>query len=365
MPDNPGHTPGTHWAMRVDFSESVSGPSIKPGLGAAVGILEIRNLDSGEIGTYGMASLDVGFGIGLGASLGNGEWSVFETAHPETLHSFEGHIRTPSTQVGRWSVESRIVLPVEIKHDSWLGAVWNHNSVDVSRTSSSLGLGTSDGEGVLHLEHVTQGVPEPNLLDGVAERFYEQFETSHPDLQPTPPDGEGPSHDDGTEELISFPSASGPGDPANSGLASPLADLADSGAAPRLVAPDLGGADFSPVGLSTGDLSAPEPEHPSRAGRSGRARRPSAARMEHWGCVLRRGTRRRQPGNPAGSWRGRLPGGPEQLRRPTGSYTDGSPAVLRAAHPGRRKGCGDDLEPFAVGTSADGKELRIDPMNGT
>ena len=66
MPDNPGHTPGTQWAMRVDFSESVSGPSIKPGLGAAVGILEIRNLDSGEIGTYGMASLDVGFGIGLG-----------------------------------------------------------------------------------------------------------------------------------------------------------------------------------------------------------------------------------------------------------------------------------------------------------
>ena len=158
MPDNPGHTPGTHWAMRVDFSESVSGPSIKPGLGAAVGILEIRNLDSGEIGTYGMASLDVGFGIGLGASLGNGEWSVFETAHPETLHSFEGHIRTPSTQVGRWSVESRIVLPVEIKHDSWLGAVWNQNSVDVSGTSSSLGLGMSDGEGVLHLEHVTQGV---------------------------------------------------------------------------------------------------------------------------------------------------------------------------------------------------------------
>jgi hypothetical protein len=261
MSNKHGETLGTHWAIRVDFVDSIGAPSIEPGVGATVGVTEIRNLDTGEIGTYTMSSVDVGAGIGLGTSIGNGQWAIFETAHPETLSSFEGVISTPSMQIGSTSVESRIGLPVEINHDSVFARWWDGNTVDVSGTSSSLGLGVSEGAGVLHLDHVTQGPPEPNLLDGVAERFYEQFETSHPDVQPTPPDGGGPGHDGGAEELMSFPSASasGPGDPANSGLVSPLADPADSGVDHGLAvpapAPDLGDADFSPVGLSTGDLS--------------------------------------------------------------------------------------------------------------
>jgi hypothetical protein len=266
MSNKHGETLGTHWAIRVGFSDSVSAPG--PGVGATVGIIEIRNLDTGEIGSYTMTSVDAGVGIGLGTSIGNGQWAIFETAHPETLRGFEGIISTPNMQIGSTSVESRIGLPVEIKHDSVFARWWDGNSVDVSRTSSSFGLGVSEGAGVLQLDHVTQGPPEPNLIDGgaeqyllqgAAERFYEQFETSHPDVQPPPPNGEGLGHDGGAEELMSFPSGSGPGDSADSGLASPFADLADGGADPGLAAPapDLDSADFSPVGLSTGDLSAP------------------------------------------------------------------------------------------------------------
>jgi hypothetical protein len=255
MSDKHGETLGTHWAIRVGFSDSVGGPGI--GVGATVGVIEIRNLDTGEIGTYTMTSVDGGVGIGLGTSIGNGQWAIFETAHPETLRSFEGIISTPSMQIGSTSVESRIGLPVEINHDSVFARWWDGNTVDVSGTSSSFGLGVSEGAGVLQLDHVTQGPPEPNLLDVVAERFYERFETSHPDVQPTPPDGGGPGHDGGAEELMSLPSASGPGDPANSGLISTLADPADSGVDHGLPAPapDLGSADFSPVGLSTDDPS--------------------------------------------------------------------------------------------------------------
>jgi hypothetical protein len=252
MSNKHGETLGTHWAIRVGFSDSAAAPGIEPSVRAAVGIIEIRNLDTGEIGSYKLSSVDAGAGIGLGTSIGNGQWAIFETAHPETLRSFEGVISTPSMQIGSTSVESRIGLPVEIKHDSVFARWWDGNTVDVSGTSSSFRFGVWEGAGVLQLNYVTQGPPEPNLVDsdavqyllrGAAERFYEQFETSHPGGQPPLPNREGPGRDGGAAELMSFPSASRRGDPVDSGLASPLADLADSSADPGLAAPDLGSAD--------------------------------------------------------------------------------------------------------------------------
>src|SRR5690349_8832982 len=108
-----GDQAGRHWAVRVVGAVSLGEPGVgELGVGATGSTLEIRNLDTGAIGTFRIASIDLGGGIGVGVSVGNGEWSYFETANSETLHSFEVAVRTPTIQVGTWSVSSLLVLPI-------------------------------------------------------------------------------------------------------------------------------------------------------------------------------------------------------------------------------------------------------------
>ena len=131
---------GRHWAMRVGFGVSGSQPGLTLGAGGTVEVIQIRNLDTGDIGTFTLSGLDLGVGIGVGTSIGGSEWAYFETVHDETLKSFQGVVRTPNMQIGTWSAVSRLVLPVDIKHDSVFSRLWNGDSVDVSGTAWSLGL---------------------------------------------------------------------------------------------------------------------------------------------------------------------------------------------------------------------------------
>jgi hypothetical protein len=121
-------------------------------------------------------------GIGIGVSFGTGDWAYFETERLESLADFEGEsIRFPNLQLGHLSVVSRIVLPVDIKPDG-LWSRLNGDSVDISGTAESEGLGISEGIGLLRLVEVEDGPPAPTLNEivrEVEERVYADRATSH------------------------------------------------------------------------------------------------------------------------------------------------------------------------------------------
>ena len=183
---------GHRWAIRVAGGASAGSIAtriaklFKPGLGPNVTYLEIRNLDTGEIGSFLLPSLDWGIGVGLGFSVGNGEWSHFETEHGESLRSFVGIAGVTSAQVGPFSPVARIVLPVDIKQDSMWSDVWNGNGVDISGTADSVGLGVSEGVGGLALLTITEGPPERpgqsfgDVAKAVMDKAYEEWATSYP-----------------------------------------------------------------------------------------------------------------------------------------------------------------------------------------
>jgi len=196
---------GHHWAIRVAEAASFAKPALggsptnwtsvgkffTPGLGVAGAIIEIRNLDTGQVGTFKLLLAELGAGIGVGLSDGNGEWAYFETVHGETLGSFAGDsVRLANLQLGTISAVTRIVLPVEIKHDS-LWSRLNGDSVDISGTADSAGLGVAEGVGTLTLQKVVEGPPMQGLGDDLRQRmrdlqdkFYDERATSHPDPPP-------------------------------------------------------------------------------------------------------------------------------------------------------------------------------------
>jgi hypothetical protein len=181
---------GKHWAIRVaPGAFSVSEPGFGRSLGGNVTAIEIRNLDNGQIGTFLFGGVEFGFGFSVAGSQGNGEWAYFETVHEETLESFQGFGRISSAQYFDKSLVTRLTLPVEIEHDSLWARLWNGDSVDISGTADSLGLGVAEAGGALKLLSTAEGPPAPGLFDDVIRDFkefeaeyYDTYATSHRDL---------------------------------------------------------------------------------------------------------------------------------------------------------------------------------------
>jgi hypothetical protein len=155
--------PSTHWQLRVVDGISLGAPGV--GVGVIASFLQIQDMDSGQIGSFGIGGLGAGVGLGLGGSSGNSEWLYFQTRQPETLTSFDGPIAMVNLQLADLSVVSRLVLPVVLEHGSWLANALNANSLDVSQLASSFGLDLSESLGYMRLLEVHEGLPAEPLVE--------------------------------------------------------------------------------------------------------------------------------------------------------------------------------------------------------
>jgi hypothetical protein len=160
---------GTHWTISVVAGVSGAPPSLPRGAGLLKGLLltlltpavgagyqqfEIRNLDTGSVETFELVDVNVGPGIGLGGSAGSGTSAYFETEQLTAMRDFEGVVRVTNIQAGNRSLHARLALPVDIKYDTLWETVWSGDSVDVSATANSVGLGLSWGFGNMLLTDI-------------------------------------------------------------------------------------------------------------------------------------------------------------------------------------------------------------------
>jgi hypothetical protein len=172
---------GRYWGMRVNGSVSLGPPGVDLGASGSVSKVEIRDMNTGEIGTFQIAAVEVGVGIGVGVSIGNGDWAYFKTANNETLESFEGMARTQNLQVGDTSVMSRITVPVDLEYGGFWANLWNGDSVDVSSTTNTIGLGVGEGVGTMSLVSVRDGPPGglQMVREAAREAINEYYEQEH------------------------------------------------------------------------------------------------------------------------------------------------------------------------------------------
>ena len=245
---------GTHWTVRVVAGVSGGIPSMPSGAGLlnaarpllapSVGVgaqqLEIRNLDTGTVGTFTLTDVNVGIGIGIGGSAGSGTAAYFETEEPTTMRDFEGVARVTTVQVGSISAHAGLVLPVDVKHDSFWEQAWRGDGVDISATANSVGLGLSWGVGDLVLVDISPGEPDSSLVD-VMRSAIDAFFDSH---------GVADSDHDMVADTCIAPVPSAPtsataasdvDDPEDGGLTSDLDDPEDGGLTSDLDDPEDGG----------------------------------------------------------------------------------------------------------------------------
>jgi hypothetical protein len=161
-------TPTTNFKLRVSFITGMGvgfPPGLKPGIGMAQALLEIKNRTSGESAKYTLGA--VSFGVGI-ASIAIGDfsspWEYFNTEEKATLGDFEGFVAVTGITVGPFSPVSMLKLPMDIDHGSSGANFWYGNAVDISGITDSFGLDFGWSPGFMTINSWNEGLPDDGWI---------------------------------------------------------------------------------------------------------------------------------------------------------------------------------------------------------
>jgi hypothetical protein len=183
---------GADWPSIPKIGPAPMGKRLRSGVGPAVGGFEIQNRLTGHIGTFSFG----GYGPGVGGAISRGRvgaWKDFSTKDPIRLWTFEGVVRLAELTAINRNLISTIQFGgvfVRIDHDTLLQQLWWADGVDLSDITDSAGLNVSWTPGLLALDSIRHGIPDPppTLEDWVeqgmreaVDRYYDRTATSFPE----------------------------------------------------------------------------------------------------------------------------------------------------------------------------------------